>query len=218
MIKTYAVKSVFGPTLQGEGSLAGAVTMFVRFAGCNVWDGREESRAASACPYCDTDFVGGVRVTAGHIVDELRALGAVPGMLVTLSGGEPLLQIDAALVRMLREAGFRIAIETNGTRALPLEVALHVEHVTMSPKVPRHLVALAACDDIKVLVPHPDERITPEAFDAFPARHRWVQPVNERDGLHGPNIESAVAACYAMAKRGRDWRLSLQVHKVIGVE
>lgn len=216
-MKLYAVKSIFGPTVQGEGSLAGAVTAFVRLAGCNVWDGREETRARSACPYCDTDFVGGDKLTSQELVSRVAAL-VEPGTWVTVSGGEPLLQLDAELAGALAGAGFRVAVETNGTRSLPLSVAVHVSHVTMSPKVPPSEVRLTACDDVKVLTPHPDPRITPEAFDAFPARQRFVQPVNGRDTVDRGSVEVALAKCYEMARRGRDWRLSLQVHKVIGVE
>lgn len=216
-MKAYAVKSIFGPTVQGEGSLAGAVTAFVRFAGCNVWDGRLESKAASRCPYCDTDFLGGERLTAAQIVGRLRALLPAGG-LVTVSGGEPLLQLDEGLAGALRDEGFRVAVETNGSRSIGVGLASLLSHVTMSPKVPPGEVALAACDDLKVLVPHPDPRITPEAFDSFPARHRWCQPVNDLRDLAPASIALALGACYRMAQRGRDWRLSLQLHKIIGVE
>lgn len=217
-MKRYAVKKIFGPTLQGEGSLTGAVTLFLRFAGCNVWDGRSESKAASACPYCDTDFLGGDRLTADGIVERLLAL-APAGGLVTVSGGEPLLQLDRELALAIKAAGFHIAIETNGTKHLALDVAVHVEHVTMSPKVPPSEVALGGCDDIKVLFPHPDHRITPEAFDAFPARARYLQPVNGPSLVDDAAVDATIKKLYELnaSSPGR-WRLSLQLHKVIGVE
>lgn len=216
-MRRYAVKSVFGPTVQGEGSLVGAVTAFVRLAGCNVWDGRPESRASSRCPYCDTDFVGGEHLTAAEIVGRLRALLPAGG-LVTVSGGEPLLQLDEGLAAALRDEGFRLAVETNGTRSIGVGLASLISHVTMSPKVPPGEVRLGACDDLKVLVPHPDPRITPEAFDSFPARQRWCQPVNDPRDLTPASVALALEACYRMARLGRDWRLSVQLHKILGVE
>jgi len=208
-VRTYVVKSIFGPTLQGEGSLAGRRTLFVRFAGCNAWDGRASSKATSLCPYCDTDFLGGERMSAVDIVERLRAIGR-DGDLVTLSGGEPTLQVDSALVDALVGAGFTLAIETNGTKAIPADVRARL-HVTLSPKVPRVDVALDDCDDLKVLVPHPNPAITPEAFATFPARSRWVQPVNGVDDLDAASVARAVEA--AMSLPG-DWRLSMQLHKI----
>ena len=211
-VRRYAVKSIFGPTIQGEGSLTGAVTAFVRLAGCNMWSGREKDRASSACPFCDTDFVGGDRLTARDIVAALRCLLDAGG-LVTVSGGEPLLQLDLDLARSLVDAGYRVAIETNGTRAIDPELRALL-HVTCSPKVPREEMVLADCDDLKVLVPHPDERITPAAFSDFPARSRWVQPVNLRDVLNHANVRHAVDVAIAMPG---DWRVSIQLHKLLGV-
>lgn len=218
-MKRYTVKRVFGPTLQGEGSLTGAVTTFIRFAGCNVWDGRAESKASSACPYCDTDFVGGVRMSAGDIVDAIARTGLVAGAWVTVSGGEPLLQLDRELVDALHVAGWKVAIETNGTRRLDGLVDV-VDHVTVSPKRPPSETVIERADDLKVLVPHPDERITPAAFDdvgAFAGAVRWVQPVNHADELDPLSVARAVSALLSSKGRG-GWRLSLQVHKLIGVE
>lgn len=218
-MKRYTVKRVFGPTLQGEGSLTGAVTTFVRFAGCNVWDGRPESKAASACPYCDTDFVGGARMTAADIVEAIARTGLVAGAWVTVSGGEPLLQLDRALVSALHEAGWKVAIETNGTRLLG-DLTGVVDHVTVSPKLPPAETVIERADDLKVLVPHPDQRITPAAFDEverFKGARRWMQPVNAVDELDPLNIARTVSLILATKGAG-DWRLSLQVHKLIGVE
>ncbi len=217
VVKTYAVKAIFGPTVQGEGSLVGAVTLFLRLAGCNVWDGRPETKAASGCPYCDTEFRGGERLTADEVVARLKELA--PGGLVTVSGGEPLLQLDRDLALVIKGAGFLIAIETNGTRALPLTVAVHVDHVTMSPKVQPSEIALGACDDIKVLFPHPNPAITPEAFDSFPARSRYLQPVNGVGDVDPVNVARTLDKLYSLNARtpDRPWRLSVQLHKFLGV-
>lgn len=216
--RRYAVKSIFGPTVQGEGSLTGAVTLFLRLAGCNMWDGRSESKAASRCSYCDTDFVGGEMLTAEEICTRLMRL-APAGSLVTVSGGEPLLQFDADLAATL-SGSFRLAIETNGTRALPFLVARHVDQVTCSPKVPPSEMKLAACDDIKVLFPHPNPAITPEAFADFPARARYLQPVNGVDDVDPVAIAATLRKLYELNRAApeRPWRLSVQLHKLLGVE
>lgn len=208
-MKTYVVKSIFGPTLQGEGSLSGKRTLFVRFTGCNAWDGREQTKAASLCPYCDTDFLGGERMSVGTIVNALKEIGR-SGDLVTLSGGEPTLQVDTTLVLALMDEGFTCAIETNGTRAIPRDLRALL-HVTMSPKVPREQIALEDCDDLKVLVPHPNPFITPEAFATFPAKARWIQPVNQVSELDAESVRVAVEKTMALPG---DWRLSMQLHKI----
>ena len=148
-------------------------------------------------------------MTTVDIVDALLAKGK-RGDLVTLSGGEPTLQVDGPLVDALIDAGFTLAIETNGTRPIAAEVR-HRIHVTFSPKVPRVDVMLDDCDDIKVLVPHPNPAITPESFATFPAKSRWVQPVNGVDDLDAASVRLAVEK--AMALDG-DWRLSIQLHKI----
>lgn len=215
--KRYAVKAIFGPTIQGEGSLTGRETSFLRFAGCNVWDGRPETRAASACPYCDTDFVGGDKLTKSEIVAKLAELTPIGGM-VTVSGGEPLLQLDYPLAESLSRL-WKVAVETNGTKPIGHDLR-HLLHVTCSPKVPPESMALRECNDLKVLWPHPDPRITPEAFDDFPATDRWLQPVNHGDTLDLANVASTLAKVYELNARDARprWGLSLQLHKVIGVE
>jgi 7-carboxy-7-deazaguanine synthase len=218
-VKTYVVKNIFGPTVQGEGSLTGQPTVFVRFGGCNVWDGRAETKAASACPYCDTDFRGGERMSGDEILLRVRRLMRVG--LVTFSGGEPLLQLDAPLVRLFEHVGYRCAVETNGTIALSDELRATSLHVTCSPKVPRESMRLTSCDDLKVLVPHPDARITPDAFASFPARARWVQPVNGEKYVEPANVERALRELFRLnAAHGATsrWGLSVQLHKLIGVE
>ena len=214
-MKRYAVKSIFGPTIQGEGSLAGRVTAFVRFAGCNMWDGRFETKAASACPFCDTDFVGAQRMTAIGIVHAVDALLPAGG-LVTLSGGEPMLQVDVDLVDRLAMR-WRVAIETNGTREIESEIARRA-HVTCSPKRPRSDLVLEKCDDLKLLYPHPDARMAPETWQGFDASSFFLQPINARDALDFDAVAATTRKFYDLAASGApNWRMSLQLHKVIGV-
>lgn len=216
-MKTYVVKSIFGPTIQGEGSMTGVVVAFLRFTGCNVWDGRDATKAASACPYCDTDFVGGERLTAGEIADRLGALLPSGGWVVC-SGGEPLLQLDEELAQELTGRGFKLSVETNGTRPIGVRLARHLSHVTCSPKVPASEMQLTAADDIKVLFPHPNARITPESFLSFPATRRFLQPVNGAGEINRDNMSACLVKLFELAARGEQWSLSLQLHKVIGVE
>lgn len=216
--KTYMVKDIFGPTFQGEGSLCGQPTLFLRLSGCNMWDGRPETRAEQGCPFCDTDFRGGERLGVDEIVKRLLDL-AVPSrgnLWVTVSGGEPMLQIDTGLLTAIKGAGYGVAIETNGTRDgawLPGWV-----HVTMSPKVPPDQIILGQCDDLKVLYPHPHPGITPEAFANFPARARFLQPVNGDDEIDAHHLAQAVAKAQDLTAQARPWGISLQTHKIMGVE
>lgn len=212
-MKTYAVKKIFGPTIQGEGSLTGRKTVFIRFSGCNMWNGRPEDRAASQCPFCDTDFFGGEKLTAEQIVDEVRRKMPSPG-LVTISGGEPLLQLDLELVRQLALAGYACAIETNGTIELDDHLASMI-HVTCSPKVPMAQMKLSKCDDLKVLYPHPNKAITPESFASFPAKSRWIQPVNHESHINEQAVSDSIQKLYALRSYNG---VSVQLHKMIGVE
>ena len=218
--RKYSVKKIFGPTLQGEGSLVGEVTAFVRFSGCNMWDGRPQTKGSSRCPFCDTDFFDGDLLTAEQIVDQLKLL--LPHGWVTLSGGEPLLQLDYDLADSLVHAGYRLCVETNGTRLLSHDVKHLLSHVVMSPKVPRDEVRLKECDDLKLLFPHPDPRITPESFADFPAKQRFLQPINKSESYDLVNIRRTMTKLYDMnTERDLDadgWRMSTQAHKALGIE
>lgn len=218
-MKKYAVKSIFGPTLQGEGSLNGTVTVFVRLSGCNMWDGRPETRAASQCPYCDTDFFGGDKMEAHEIVDRIRQL-APPPTFVTLSGGEPLLQVDDNLCATIKMAGYRIAIETNGTVRLHPRMRPLVDHVTCSPKVEPSKMILSDCDDLKVLFPHPNPNISPEAFADFPAATRYLQPVNGDNELDLGSVAKCLEKIYQLneTRTHSEWKLSLQTHKILNID
>lgn len=215
---TYMVKKVFGPVVQGEGSRAGEPCVFVRLAGCDMWDGRAATKAASRCPYCDTDFRGGERMSADAVA--MRAHQLLPkGGLCVVSGGEPLLQLDEQFTDALRAAAFMVAVETNGAHAIDFRLGQKLAHVSMSPKVPRSEIALRGCDDLKVLFPHPNPAITPEAFSGFPAGVRFIQPVNEVDELSPANMARALEECLRLQReKGETWRLSIQTHKLLGVE
>jgi 7-carboxy-7-deazaguanine synthase (Cx14CxxC type) len=208
----YQVKEIFY-TLQGEGANAGTPAVFCRFAGCNLWSGREADRAAAACRFCDTDFVGtdgtgGAKFASA--ADLARACKAARGVtaagphLVVLTGGEPLLQVDAPLIAALHEAGFSIAVETNGTLAVPAGI----DWVCVSPKAGTRL-AQTAGDELKLVFPQPD--LPPEAVAALTFRHFFLQPMD------GPQREANTRAAVAYCKAHPRWRLSVQTHKLIGI-
>ena len=209
-MRKYSVHAIFGPTIQGEGGMAGTVCHFLRLSGCNMWDGRPETRAASKCPFCDTDFFSHTLATAEGIVDQLLALGAVEW--VTVSGGEPGLQVDQGLCDALHRAGYKIAIETNGT--VPLRGV--VDYVTMSPKVPPGAIGYTGpVDCLKLLHPHPNPLITPDAFRDFDAGSRYIQPITgDTPEATAANMTGALVLLYSLP----EWRLSVQLHKYIGVD
>jgi 7-carboxy-7-deazaguanine synthase (Cx14CxxC type) len=207
----YAVKEIF-LTLQGEGVLAGRVAVFCRFAGCNLWSGREAERASATCRFCDTDFVGtdgtrgGRYATAHELADEIeREWGATQDERFTvLTGGEPLLQLDDALVAELHARGFKIAIETNGTLA-PVK---GIDWICVSPKAGAELKARAG-DELKLVYPQPDA--PPEAFDGLAFTHFSLQPMD------GPDLARNTADAIAYCLKHPKWRLSLQTHKLVGI-
>jgi len=208
---SYAVKEIFY-TLQGEGALTGRPAVFCRFAGCNLWSGREEDRAAAACTFCDTDFVGmdgsegGRYRDAATLADTIAAQwpAEAPARFVVCTGGEPLLQLDAPLIAALHARGFEIAVETNGTIALPPGL----DWVCVSPKAGAPLVVTAG-DELKVVVPQPG--IDPLDFAGLEFRRFSVQPM---DGPERPrNTELAIAFCL----KHPQWQLSLQTHKTTGI-
>jgi len=207
----YSVKEVFY-TLQGEGANAGTPAVFCRFAGCNLWSGREEDRALATCDFCDTDFVG-TDGTGGGKFETAEALAdAVAGewrpdggdRFVVCTGGEPLLQLDAPLVEALHARGFRVAIETNGT----LEAPAGIDWICVSPKADAAL-KLTRGDELKLVFPQ--ERARPERFEALAFSHFFLQP---KDGpAREAHTKSAIDYCLAHPR----WRLSLQAHKIVGI-
>ena len=211
---TYSVKEIFY-TLQGEGANAGRPAVFCRFAGCNLWSGREEDRASAVCQFCDTDFVGtdgtlgGKYATAEELAGQVAAQwpAAAPGTnrrLVVLTGGEPLLQVDGALVDALHAQGFEIAVETNGTVLPPPGL----DWVCVSPKAGSTLL-LRQGQELKVVVPQPGLDL--DQLAELPFAHHFLQAM---DGpLARENTAWATAHCLADPR----WRLSVQTHKVLGI-
>ena len=208
---SYAVKEMF-LTLQGEGVNAGARAVFVRFAGCNLWSGREADRAAAICRFCDTDFVGTDGLGGGRFADAAALVDAVEGYwgggaanrFVVLTGGEPMLQVDDALVDTLHGAGFRVAIESNGT--LPAHPGL--DWVCISPKAGSHVVQRSG-DELKLV--WPQAGIDPAALEGWRFAHHLVQPLDDVTGAD----HRAAAMELVMARPA--WRLSLQTHKLLGL-
>lgn len=209
---TYAVKEAF-KTLQGEGRHAGRAAVFCRFAGCNLWSGREQDRAAAECRFCDTDFIGTSGEGGGKFGDaqalaaHLAALWGPgrEGRFAVLTGGEPMLQIDAALVEALHAEGFEIAVETNGT----LPAAPGLDWICVSPKAGTRL-AQTRGDELKLV--YPQEGANPALYENLDFRHFLLQPMDGPEILR--NTRAAVDYCLAHPR----WRLSLQTHKMIGVK
>jgi 7-carboxy-7-deazaguanine synthase len=208
---SYAVKEMF-LTLQGEGVNAGRRAVFVRFAGCNLWSGREQDRATAVCRFCDTDFVGVDGLGGGKFADAAELVRAVAGFwgagqsdrFVVLTGGEPMLQIDDALVEALHEAGFRIAIETNGT----LSVHPGIDWVCVSPKA-GSVVVQRSGDELKLVWPQAGTDIA--EVEGWDFANRLLQPMDDARGV--ANIEAAIAVVMDRPQ----WRLSLQTHKLLGL-
>lgn len=212
---TYRVKNIFGPTLQGEGLHQGMPCLFVRLAGCNAWDGRAETRAASACPYCDTDFRGGETFDVTQIMERLAALtpGSASAHLgLVLTGGEPLLQADAALIVALAESFAWVDIETNGTRPCPPRPAN--VFVSCSPKAVRDQPVIVDPDWWKVLIPDQQGFLERALASGKPV---FVQPTCPDSGPTGEVYQRNLATCLDLCYT-RGCRLSAQLHKYVGVE
>lgn len=204
-MKTYAVKEIFY-SIRGEGLHAGKPAVFCRFSGCNLWSGREGDRASAVCRFCDTDFVGGERLTAAEITR--RSLALWPGKLnrwCVLTGGEPALQSDWDLVRILRLAGFSVAMETNGTTQLPFRY----DWLTMSPKAGTE-IKQRYCDELKLV--YPQDGIGPDDLAEIATTNRYLQPMDGPD--LGRNRDLAAAYCLDHPA----WGISLQIHKLLGVK
>lgn len=234
--KLYRVKEIFY-TLQGEGAQAGRPSVFCRFSKCNLWNGREDSRAASICDFCDTDFVGtdgqlGGQYSAEALARQIADLwpGAsgnkVGEPYVVCTGGEPLLQLDEPLIDALHQQGFEVAVETNGTLPAPAGI----DWICLSPKG-KSEIDLIRCDELKLVYPQPDAM--PERFDYIEAEHRYLQPMADyqpvvfasdkgldaqlegaKEGLSRTNTQKAVDFCL----KHPEWKLSLQTHKMLGIE
>jgi 7-carboxy-7-deazaguanine synthase (Cx14CxxC type) len=206
---SYSVKEIFY-TLQGEGAQAGRPAVFCRFAGCNLWTGREEDRAEAQCRFCDTEFVGadaGRFETPDALADAIATLWPrdAPGRAyVVCTGGEPLLQLDEALCRAFHAHGFEVGVETNGTQPRPLGI----DWLCVSPKAKAQLV-LDAGDELKLVFPQAG--LSPNQFLGLAFDHFFLQPMDGPDRLR--NTEAAIAFCLQNPR----WRLGLQMHKVVGL-
>lgn len=208
---TYAVKECF-LTVQGEGGQAGRAAVFLRFSGCNLWNGLERDRASAVCDFCDTDFVGvdgdggGKFADAASLADHVAArwTGGEGDRLVVCTGGEPLLQLDAALIDALHHRGFSVAVETNGTVAAPDGI----DWICVSPKADAPVVQTSG-QELKLVFPQ--AKAMPERFEALEFERFWLQPMD------GPDREANTAAAVAYCLEHPRWRLSVQTHKYIGV-
>lgn len=209
----YAVKELYF-TLQGEGARTGWPSVFLRFAGCNLWSGREEDRVSAACWFCDTDFrgidgQGGGRFESAEALASAVAehwpypqgLGRTPYVVCT--GGEPLLQLDECLIRALHERGFQVGVETNGT----LEAPAGIDWLCVSPK-PKSKLVITRGHELKLVFPH---EITPESVEHLDFDGFYLQP------LDGPELERNHALATAYCKAHPQWQLSLQTHKLMGI-
>ena len=208
---TYSVKEIF-LTLQGEGGQAGRAAVFCRFAGCNLWSGREQDRAKAVCTFCDTDFVGTDGAGGGKFVTPRDLAAAVDAAwtgpednkLVVCTGGEPLLQLDAPLIDALHGAGFAIAVETNGTIAAPPGI----DWICVSPKADAPVVQTSG-QELKLVYPQPG--VDPARFAGLDFERFFLQPMDSAD--REANTAATVAYCLAHPR----WRLSVQTHKYLGL-
>jgi 7-carboxy-7-deazaguanine synthase len=208
---SYSVKELF-LTLQGEGGQAGRAAVFCRFAGCNLWSGREQDRADAVCSFCDTDFVGmdgpggGRFATADDLAGAVAAAwrGGERDRLVVFTGGEPLLQLDGPLINAMHARGFSIAVETNGTIAAPDGV----DWICVSPKAD---AALAQRSGQELKLVYPQAGVDPAGFEGLDFERFFLQPMDGPD--RAANTESAIAYCLDHPR----WRLSVQTHKYIGI-
>ena len=210
---SYSVKEIFY-TMQGEGAQSGRPAVFCRFAGCNLWSGREKDRATAICRFCDTDFVGvdgdngGRFDTAESFATAVRAQwksnDPTVKPLVVCTGGEPLLQLDTVAVQALQDLGFEVAVETNGTQSAPK----NIDWICMSPKAGTKIV-LTEGDELKLVFPQPD--LQPSSVEHLQFKNWFLQPMDgpERD----KNVQLTLQYCLAHPR----WRLSLQMHKLVGI-
>lgn len=207
---TYAVKEIF-LTLQGEGVQQGARAVFLRFAGCNLWTGREEDRHKAICQFCDTEFVGTDGVNGGKFAEAAALAERVADIwgegrgdrLVVITGGEPLLQLDTALIDALHVQGFRIAVESNGTIAAPEGI----DWLCISPKHGSELVQKSG-DELKLVWPQPFDL---DELEALAFDHFLIQPMD------GEDVEANTDAAIALVMDRPNWRLTLQAHKLLGL-
>jgi 7-carboxy-7-deazaguanine synthase (Cx14CxxC type) len=213
---TYTVREIYY-TLQGEGARTGRPAVFLRFAGCNLWSGREQHRAEAICRFCDTEFVGtggpggGKFETAGDLAEAVGsawpAADAHRGRYVVCTGGEPLLQLDTAAIEALHEAGFEIGVETNGTIAAPPGI----DWLCVSPKGNAPLVQTSG-DELKLVYPQVEAGAQPGRFESLEFGNFYLQPLD--DARRDENTRATIDYCLAHPH----WQLSLQTHKLLGID
>lgn len=212
---TYSVKEIFY-TLQGEGTHSGRAAVFCRFTGCNLWSGREQDRASAACNFCDTDFIGTDGKGGGKFANALELAQAIQQLwpqslskpvkpFVVCTGGEPALQLDKTLIDALHDLDFEIAIETNGTVAL----APGIDWVCVSPKADNELL-ITEGDELKLVFPQPENK--PQQFERLNFKHLYLQPKD------GPELEHNTQMTIDYCMQHPRWKLSLQSHKIIGID
>lgn len=212
---TYTVREIYF-TLQGEGAQTGRPAVFLRFAGCNLWSGREQDRQSAVCNFCDTEFVGTGGPGGGKFANAAALAAAVTSAwppdqdpearYVVCTGGEPLLQLDAAAIQALHEAGFEVGVETNGTIAAPPGI----DWLCVSPKGNAKLVQIFG-DELKLVYPQVEAEAQPEEFEGLAFGYFFLQPLDSPE--KSQNTQAAIDYCLSHPK----WRLSLQTHKLIGI-
>lgn len=210
---TYSVKEIYF-TLQGEGAQTGRPAVFLRFAGCNLWSGRDEHRETAVCKFCDTDFVGvdgpggGKFETAAELAAAVAAAWPGEGQpYVVCTGGEPLLQLDAPAIDAVHDAGFEVGVETNGTLAAPPGI----DWLCVSPKAAAS-ISQTSGDELKLVYPQSEPEAQPDRFEQMAFSHFYLQP------LHDANLAANTRACIDYCLQHPYWQLSLQTHKIIGID
>jgi 7-carboxy-7-deazaguanine synthase len=213
---TYTVREIYY-TLQGEGALTGRPAVFLRFAGCNLWSGREQHRAEAVCRFCDTEFVGtsgpggGKFPAAGELAAAVaRAWPAADShreRYVVCTGGEPLLQLDTALIDALHGEGFAVGVETNGTIAVPPGI----DWLCVSPKGEARLEQTSG-DELKLVYPQPEDAAQPARFESLEFQHFFLQPLDDEQRV--ANTRATIDYCLDHPR----WKLSLQTHKILGID
>jgi 7-carboxy-7-deazaguanine synthase (Cx14CxxC type) len=204
---TYTVKEIFY-TLQGEGANTGRPAVFLRFAGCNLWSGREEDRSSAVCQFCDTDFLGGAKFASAELLAEEVAGqwfgNGTSRRFVVITGGEPLLQLDHPLIDSLHALGFEIAIETNGT----IDAPEGLDWICVSPKAGT-VIRQRSGNELKIV--YPQQGLSPQELERLKFDHFFVQPMD------GPDIEQNTQLAARYCLEHPRWRLSLQTHKLLGI-
>lgn len=208
-MKNYKVKEIFGPTLQGEGTHAGSVVMFLRFSGCNKWSGKPEHKPNSICSFCDTDFVGGDSMSIEEIIASLKSKSDCRTLVI--SGGEPTLQIDYALLSYLTNSGFELHLETNGSKSLG-QLHQFFKHITLSPKQTIDETDLEFANDLKLLYPPIADGMAIEDWKKFPCHNVFLQPVWGKDTQHNTNLT------IDKVLENPSCKLSLQLHKILNLQ